>query len=109
MGKSAGPLTPPNGFPSRPSSMPGMVLTRLTASPPASATTWAIAGMSGSAGESFTTSGRPVALRQRRTRSARLAASAPNSNPPVVVFGHDALISNATTPSAPVSRSTTET
>jgi hypothetical protein len=80
------------------------VFTTLTASAPSSAATWAIAAMSGNTGESFTTRGRAVAARQRRTSSPSARGSAPNSSPPACVFGQDALISKAVIAASPLKR-----
>ena len=63
--------------------------------------------MSGSAGDSFTTSGRVATRAQRDTSSASARGSAPNSRPPAAVLGQDALISNAVIAASGVSRSTT--
>src|SRR5437870_4039180 len=62
---NAGPLTPPDPLPRRACSIPGMVLTKLTASAPSCWATCAMAGMSGSTVESLITSGRVVTPRQR--------------------------------------------
>ena len=55
-------------------------------------------------GESFTTSGSVVARRVARTSCASTAGSWPNSMPPAFTWGHDALISSATTLGTPVRR-----
>ena len=109
MGRSAGPLSPPLPLPSRASSIPGTVFTSVTASAPSCCATRAMAARSGSTGESFTLSGRVEARRQAATRLARLRGSAPNSRPPALVLGHDALISNAAIASSEVRRSITRT
>jgi len=109
MGSNAGPLSPPLPLPSRLSSNPGIVFTRLTASAPSSRATRAIAGMSGSTGDNLTVSGRVETRRQARTSSARLPGSAPNSRPPAFVLGQEALTSKAVIASSGVSRSITRT
>ena len=72
-----------------------MVLTSVTASAPSSRATRAIATISGSTGDSLTDIGLAPAARQRRTSSRRPSGVAPNSRPPALVLGQDALISNA--------------
>jgi len=51
--------------------------------------------MSGSAGESLMEIGLVAARRQRRTNSRSPSGVAPNSRPPALVLGQEALISNA--------------
>ena len=95
MGSNAGPLTPPDPLASRRSRKPGIVFTSVTASAPSSWATRAIATTSGSTGESFTEIGLVAAARQRRTSARSPSGVAPNSRPPALVLGQDALISNA--------------
>ena len=54
---------------------------------PASTATRALPTMSGSVGDSLTKRGRRVAARARRTTSASVRGSAPNSMPPAFTFG----------------------
>src|SRR3989454_7331902 len=72
-----------------------MVFTSVTASAPSSRATRAIATTSGSTGDNLADSGLVAAARQRRTSSRSPSGVAPNSRPPALVLGQDALISNA--------------
>src|SRR5581483_155104 len=99
MGLMAGPERPPvillrRGLRvSTSMDMARKVLTRLTASAPASAATLAICAMEVTLGESLTMRGRFVEARARPTRYSSEAQSAPKAMPPAWTLGQETLIS----------------
>jgi hypothetical protein len=81
--------------------MPSTVLIAVSASAPASSHARATVTTSGAFGVSFTITGRSVSALTARVTSAARSGSQPNNMPPLT-FGHDTLISYATTPGVPV-------
>src|SRR5579864_8539135 len=83
------------------------VLTRLRASAPAFAATWAIWAIEVTLGESLTISGRLVDDRARLTRYSSDPQSAPKAMPPAWTLGQETFNSYAAIPSARFRRSIT--
>ena len=114
-GLIAGPLRPPNTFPSSgflrsaASAMPDNVFTAVRASAPASAMARAIGRTSATLGDSFTRSGRSVTRRTAAVTSPAASASIANWSPSLPTLGQLMLSSIPATPGTPSSRRQTAT